>query len=208
MTAVCGTQSLNNKCYLSYKNGICDPECDNEENLYDGFDCAADIRTPDPKEDENCHRNFANGVCDPECDDSSSAWDGGDCIDRPLTFADDVVVLTLARWYETSGKVIDVKALGRELSLLLRTIVRVMPNDWNGLYGGRLRTGGSEASWHRPDRRGYDSTRRVHLKIDNTMCRRRCFDSSLYAAKFLDLALKHDWQPGIPVSSIGGKTDK
>ncbi len=119
-------------------------------------------------------------------------------------FAEDVVVLTLAKWYETSGKVVDVKALGRALSLLLRTIVRVMPSDWQGLYH-RSKPSHGEASWHRPDKRGYDSMRKIYLKIDNTMCTRRCFISAFYAAKFIDLALKNKWEPGIPISSIGGE---
>ena len=114
---------MDNKCSMSFHNGICDPECDNEDNLYDGYDCAAELASCRPSDDENCRRSFGNGVCDSECDSASCVWDGGDCIDRPLTFADDVVVLTLAKWYESSSKVVDVKALGRALSQLLRTII-------------------------------------------------------------------------------------
>ena len=211
-TAICGIRPLENKCSLSFINGLCDPECDNEENLFDGYDCSTEIAECRPSYDRNCRRSYADGVCDVECDSASCAWDGGDCIDRPLTLADDVIVLTLAKWYETSGKVVDVKALGRSLSLLLRTIVRVMPSDWHGLChmtkttnGETARPANRKSSWHIPNERRYDSKRNIYIKIDNTMCGRRCFENIKYAAKFIDLALKHKWDPGMPISSIGGK---
>ena len=179
-TAICGTNSLDNKCSLSFNNGRCDPECDNEENLFDGYDCSTDIDECRLSHDDNCRRSYADGVCDVECDSASCAWDGGDCIDKPLTLAHDVIVVTLAKWYETSGKVVDVKALGRSLSLLLRTIVRVMPSDWQGLHH-RTQTANREAakstnnegpghspsqgkaSWQRSNKRGHDFKRNIYL---------------------------------------------
>lgn len=191
----------------SFGNGVCDPECDSEDALYDGFDCEPATAECGPSGDRQCRNIFANGVCDMECDSPGCVWDGGDCISKPLDFARDIVVLTLAKWYQLAGKPIDVKELGRMLSKLLHTLVRVLPDSWQGEHMRPETQGGAglEQHWHKPDRRGYMDMRRIYLKIDNTQCQRRCFRSAEYAAQFIALSIRNGWDPGIPITSVGGQ---
>ena len=206
--AVCSVHLGADMCTRSFWNGVCDPRCDFADNFYDGFDCSPDTTECPSDVDETCRAIFANGVCDEKCNSVGCAWDGGDCIDKPLIFADDTIVLTLPPWYQYSTKLVDIKQLGRALSKLLRTIVRVLPEDW---VGDHQRTashssGIKEPSWHRPHQSDHAAVRRVYAKVDNTRCTERCFEAATSAARFIALALHNGWDPGIRVASVGGGT--
>jgi hypothetical protein len=121
-----------------------------------------------------------------------------------LDFAgDDVIVLTLPSWYQRTSKVIDLRFIGRSVSKLLRTITRVLPEDWAADVA--YRTGGSrEPTWHRPRRTDHAAVKHVFLRLDNTQCSDRCFRDARHAAGFIALALRRGWDPGVQVQSVGG----
>lgn len=51
--------------------------CNNQECLFDGFDCD-NIPEQCPKGDY-CNAHYGNGQCDRECNIIGCGWDGGDC---------------------------------------------------------------------------------------------------------------------------------
>ena len=206
VSALCSIHLGNHQCTRLYWNGVCDQECDFADSLYDGFDCSPVTSDCPADVNDRCRDTFANGVCDEECNSVGCAFDGGDCIVKTLNFAEDTLVLTLPRWYQYSGKVVDTKQLGRSLSTLLRTIVRVLPEDWvGGQRRGSSPGARPEPSWHRPHQRDMAAVRRIYAKVDNTMCERRCFEKAESAARFVALALHNGWDPGIQVAAVGGK---
>ncbi|ELU18844.1 hypothetical protein CAPTEDRAFT_226756 [Capitella teleta] len=199
--AICGLHLSDHRCERSFWNGYCDADCDVATSFFDGYDCTYDAR--ECEHETSCRKSYADGVCDPECDHVGCAWDGGDCIARPLDFADDdAIVLTLPRWYQHKAKVIDLRYVGRAVSKLLRTITRVLPEEWAADLA--YRTGRSrEPSWHRPHRTDHAAVRHIFLRLDNTKCVDRCFREARHAAGFIALALRGGWDPGVQVASVG-----
>ncbi|KAI0243032.1 hypothetical protein LSAT2_009086 [Lamellibrachia satsuma] len=94
---MCSKQTAddNNYCSRFFNNGACDAACDSERHLYDGIhDCA---RAPLCNQEAYCTTRFSDGVCDKSCNSEACLWDGGDCNGDRRRFANDTVVLTLAR---------------------------------------------------------------------------------------------------------------
>ena len=194
-------------CASSFWNGVCDLECDDQRNLFDGFECVDRLEPCNSAYDGYCASRFQNGNCDPNCNNAECGWDGGDCIATPLKFADDTLVLFLGvtGWQHGSTGAVELKELGRSLSRLLRTIVRVLPDDWQADHTAP--SPGEEHAAARQADNNYNSRRyhRVFLKLDNSQCKRKCFKKAERAAQFISTALQNGWDPGIPIASVAGK---
>uniref|UniRef100_A0AAY4E0N6 Notch receptor 2 n=1 Tax=Denticeps clupeoides TaxID=299321 RepID=A0AAY4E0N6_9TELE len=69
------------QCEQMSRDGVCDPQCKNQECLWDGGDCS--LHWPDPWKycsvGLNCWDLFHNGHCDPECDNPGCLFDGFEC---------------------------------------------------------------------------------------------------------------------------------
>ncbi|CAM4564566.1 unnamed protein product, partial [Lepidochelys kempii] len=61
-----------------FRDGRCQPPCDSEACLFDGYDCRPPA-TCSPAYARYCHDHFANGHCDRGCLSPQCGWDGGDC---------------------------------------------------------------------------------------------------------------------------------
>ena len=191
---MCSKQTADDNDYCShfFNNGACDAACDSERHLYDGIhDCA---RAPLCDQEAYCTSRFSDGVCDKSCNSEACLWDGGDCNGDRRRFANDTVVLTLARTQVTST--ISMKELARSLSSLFNTVVHVLPERGHWRRRGKSRKGGRVAA---------EKDEKIYLKLDNTNCKKRCFRSADSAAKFLSMALTHGWKPGLPITTVTGK---
>ncbi len=218
ISAICSSPVANNYCGVaSFWNGVCDLGCETEKYLFDGFECIDQLGACDAAYDGLCASRFANGICDSQCNTPECAWDGGDCITKPLKLADDTLVIFLATtgWRQTSSGAVDLKELGRSLSKLLRTIVRVFPDNWEGEHMKVTPKGSSKhnSDLLSEDLRHSDSTphhngvgaQRLFLQIDNTLCKKQCFRKAERAVQYVATALQNKWNPGIPISTVGGK---
>ncbi len=172
-----------------------------------------------------CVGRFANGICDESCNNEACLWDGGDCITESIKFADDTLVLYLADWIESATNVADLKELGRSLSKLLRTIVRILPDevedDLAQLQAAKTRRGSRKSSSevdktqleeegrsHRLTRDtngAHHNSQILRIKLDNTKCKNSCFKKASKAAEFIALSTQKGWNPGIPISAIAGE---
>ena len=110
-------------CFNTFRNGVCDRRCDNEEGMYDGFDCVPPVRDCSPIFNSYCTKHFDNSRCDPRCNSAGCSWDGGDCVTKGRGYVKGTVVLMVAHKPEALKKVL-VQFL-RSMSKLLRTIVRI-----------------------------------------------------------------------------------
>lgn len=69
------------QCEQTAGDGVCDPQCKNQECSWDGGDCSLHW----PKPWENCTANvhcwdlFGNERCDPECDNAGCLFDNFEC---------------------------------------------------------------------------------------------------------------------------------
>lgn len=133
---------------------------------------------------------------------------------------DDVLVLTVAEnFHRDPGhplpRPLDPKTVSRAVSRLLRTVVRHPSDDWiashlkddhphqsQGSRSARERRGGGP-SWEAGGAAMGTGTR-IYLKIDNTNCFSRCFDSAETAGKFVAMATRRGWDPGFRITSIAG----
>ena len=71
------------ECFASFGNGVCDPQCNKRECVFDGMDCTRqETSTCNPLYDEYCLANYANGFCDQGCNNRECGWDGLDCVDN------------------------------------------------------------------------------------------------------------------------------
>lgn len=63
-------------CRSLSTNGKCDEECNNENCLFDLFDCnhVATDRCP-----EHCIQSWGDGLCQSECSAAECGYDGADC---------------------------------------------------------------------------------------------------------------------------------
>ena len=190
LTDMCSKQTADNKCSGVYNNGVCDPECDNERHLYDGGDCG---RAPPCDQEAYCATRFSDGVCDKLCNSARCLWDGGDCNTGRRHFANDTVVLTLARTEVTST--LNTKEMARSFSALFNTVVHVLPEGGRGRRRGKLRKG---------EQVPVEKDEKLYLKLDNTNCKNRCLRSADSAAKYLSMALTHGWKPGLPITTVTG----
>ena len=171
--------------------------------MYDGFDCSASLTTC--REDDVCKQRYANGFCDRDCDNNECGWDGGDCIDSTLKLSDDTVALFLARRQASAN--INKKALGRSLTALLQTLVRVLPSDWNGAHNEE--TPKRDSYYTSPQQVPSPAPKPLgqvlYLKLDNTKCKNNCFKKAERSAHFIALALQKGWDPGISISAVTGE---
>lgn len=184
-------------CTRSFWDGVCQLDCDSEKHLFDGSDCTT--RLPRCSSEDYCRQRFANGFCDKECDNPSCGWDGGDCITTKLKVVDDTVVLFLTKRHAT----VNLRAVGRALTTLLQTIVRVMPHDWSSVHSTPT-DDGRQASREVPTRVHMESEV-LYLKLDNTKCKQNCFKKAEKAALFIALAMQKGWDPGISVAAVSGE---
>ena len=177
-----------------------------------------------------CAGRFANGICDESCNTESCFWDGGDCITEQIKFVDDTLVLYLSDWSTSVTNAIDLKELGRSLSKLLRTIVRILPDEVeNDLAEYQAARTGNRRSLNKRSSSGvdniqaddkksqsrrltrdtssvYETNQRLRIKLDNSKCKDKCFKKVSKAAEFIYLSLQKGWDPGIPISAIAGKS--
>jgi len=87
-------------CLSLFGDGHCDSDCDNEEALFDGFDCISSAaaaaagmmsecdgvtsQSKAASRRPQCSAVYADGTCDDDCDSAACLWDGGDCIGTAL----------------------------------------------------------------------------------------------------------------------------
>ena len=192
VSALCSKHADKTECAGAFWNGRCDRHCDNEADLYDGFDCDPARRARcEAAAEVFCARRYADGTCNRRCDSAGCAWDGGDCIIEPRRFATNMIVLTPTRQHMLATTTANITRLKRSLSQLLRAVVQIIPDRW----GGDRTTEGTNVT-----------ARSIHAKIDNTNCKKRCFRSAHTAAKFISLALQNGWDPGVPLRTVAGKS--
>lgn len=115
------------RCYELFNNSKCNKECNNEDCLYDGFDCLNEQNECNPFYEKYCRQHFANGHCDKGCNTAECDWDGGDCDSDNKDTAKGVLILILLIPPEEFPNVR--ATLLRELIRLLRTKVWVMKDD-------------------------------------------------------------------------------
>lgn len=194
----CGVANgIEGRCSRLFWDDLCDTTCDDENHLYDGYDCTQEQYICDTQYDEQCRHRFGDGVCDRQCNTPGCAWDGGDCVDQPLKFAEDVIMLSVARWYQstTYGTLSkdQSRRLARTLSQLLRTVVRIMPMSWLQQHGldSIVDVNSQQAV--------------VFARIDNTHCKQRCINSATTAVRYISVALINGWDPGIPLARVAGQ---
>ena len=211
---------------------MCDLDCDTERHLFDGFDCMDELPKCQEMYQDFCAGRFANGICDESCNSEACFWDGGDCITEQIKFVDDTLVLYLSDWSTSDTNAIDLKELGRSLSKLLRTIVRILPdeveNDLAEYQAARTsnrrslnkRSPGEVDNIQADDKESqskrltrdtnsvYETNQRLRIKLDNTKCKDKCFKKVSKAAEFIYLSLQKGWDPGMPISAIAGKSIK
>ena len=209
---------------------MCDLDCDTERHLFDGFDCMDELPKCQEMYQDFCAGRFANGICDESCNTEPCFWDGGDCITEQIKFVDDTLVLYLSDWSTSVTSAIDLKELGRSLSKLLRTIVRILPdkveNDLAEYHSARTgnrrslnkRSSSEVDNIQADDKKSqsrrltrdtssvYETNQRLRIKLDNTKCKDKCFKKVSKAAEFIYLSLQKGWDPGIPISAIAGKS--
>ena len=107
---------------------------------------------------------------------------------------------------------VDLKELGRSLSTLLRTIVRVLPSNWQGEHMQTSNRNKQRSHTYTDNFKNSDFPTEqnglpagsLFLKLDNTKCKRQCFRKASRAAQYLAMALHNNWDPGIPISGVGG----
>ena len=211
LSAICASHLTPGFCSGSFRDGVCDLDCDSERQLFDGYDCADELPVCQETYVDYCAGRFANGICDESCNNEPCLWDGGDCITESIKFADDTLVLYLSDWSRGTPNAIDLKELGRSLSKLLRTIVRILPDE---VEDDIARFQAAQAKGKnlqlRPrrvtrDNDFYHSNQRLRIKLDNTKCKQNCFKKASRAAEFIALASRQGWNPGIPISALAGE---
>ncbi|VDN40147.1 unnamed protein product, partial [Gongylonema pulchrum] len=69
--------------------------CNNQECLFDGFDC--DSAQEQCQKSDYCTGHYGNENCDPECNVIGCGWDGGDCdsADTHSSLAGNIIVILL-----------------------------------------------------------------------------------------------------------------
>ncbi|CAH1798200.1 unnamed protein product [Owenia fusiformis] len=194
-------------CRESFKDDICNLECDSENGLYDGFDCV-DIAVPCKFEDY-CKQHFGDGTCDNNCDNSACAWDGGDCGRGRRSIADGALAIVFYQRPKTIKR--HIKKYMRLISQSLRTVLRVILNSKGEqeIYPWRVDNVLRNVSMYYEDPDEYTRESRgsvVYLQIDNSNCKRRCFRDVHTASQFIASLINQGWDPGIPWHSVGALT--
>ncbi len=46
---------------------------------------------------------------------------------------------------------------------------------------------------------------KIYVRLDNSKCADRCFQTVEQASTFIMLAVRNGWDMGIPVASVGGR---
>lgn len=171
-------------CWLAFKNGKCDPECNTQFCLYDGNDCPHNDQPsihPSPKCDENdnyCLKKYADNICNVECNRAECGWDGGDCMipnnrDELMpasNLAQGLLIIRVQPAIELesnteSSKHYELAGILRQLSVYSKTILKIQ------------------------NFRQVDDGTQIELIADNSRCRVACYNSTELIAKFLS-ALK------------------
>lgn len=137
-------------CWNVFNDSKCDPQCDTEECLYDGFDCARNLGPCNPHYDLYCSLVYANGVCNHGCDTAACNWDGLDCNHEEEQLALGTLVIIVG---VTPTKFMNMsKEFLRKLGHLLRAVLLIKTDEFgdnmvypwfddedNGLSTGRRR---------------------------------------------------------------------
>ena len=77
--------NITKDCRRQFADGYDHSECNNEENLFDGFDnIRGKLKDCSPFFNTICTQEISNGICDPQCNNSECIWDGLDCINTTL----------------------------------------------------------------------------------------------------------------------------
>ena len=78
-----------------------------------------------------------------------------------------------------------------------------MPSEWEGEHSSHTSHQVAPESIIRDTTLHGGMT--VYLKLDNTLCKRNCFKRIERAAQFISTALQNGWDPGIPLTTVGGE---
>jgi len=110
----------------------------------------------------------------------------------------------------STGKslIVPAKQLARSLSRLLRSVVRLVNDDWPSAADEVISHAGDVTKKGTPPGPGDDIrlTRTALVRVDNTNCIGRCFTTARSAAKFVAAALNKGWNlPGFVISSVSGR---
>ena len=101
------------------------------------------------------------------------------------------------------------KLLARSVSRLLRTVVRLVNDDWPSMADDAVSQTSDVTKKGAPAAVPSDEIRQMRttlVRIDNTNCVGRCFTTARSAAKFVSAALNKGWNlPGFVISSVAGK---
>jgi len=113
-----------------FNDSKCDPQCNLEECLYDGFDCVRDLPACNPLYDTYCSLHYANGVCNQGCNTASCNWDGLDCDNENKKLATGYLVIVVGVtpdvFLNMSGEFL------RDLGSLLRAVVVIKEDEETG----------------------------------------------------------------------------
>ena len=116
-------------CRKVFKNGICDPQCNNQNCLYDGFDCEGEMKRCNTFYEKYCQEHYANGYCDQGCNSSECEWDGLDCDTSPKQLArGTLIIIVLVKPEEFRSKA---NEFLRQLGHLMRAVLKIK-KDENG----------------------------------------------------------------------------
>lgn len=110
-----------------FNDSKCDAQCDTEECLYDGFDCARLLPPCNPIYDTFCSTHYANGQCDQGCNTAACNWDGLDCdnAEKKLALGTLVIVVGVTPdvFYNMSNEFL------RKLGNLLRAVITIKKDN-------------------------------------------------------------------------------
>ncbi|XP_074600064.1 uncharacterized protein LOC141854320 isoform X2 [Brevipalpus obovatus] len=158
-------------CAASFRDDLCNPECNNRGCLFDGFDC--DDRPSQLQRCEEkhyCLRNYGNGFCDRGCDNEQCGWDGGDCEERSTEYWSQRGTVELFVDMPAVKNYSKIAELIQTISRLTNLVVRLRFNDQNEPEITHIA--------------GTNLTK-LPLVLDTSKCKANCLEDSSAMAQFL-----------------------
>lgn len=176
-------------------NGICDPQCNSKECLFDGRDCEPSFKQCNPVDNNFCERHYNDGSCDQGCNNAECDWDGMDCETNPPLLISGVMSIVVRNMDVQSllnNKAAFLRYLGHQLRTTLRIkqspLGNLMVYPWDPSVDAisYLTNGSDPNQMFRTGSVGV----LVYLEIDNRKCGgflndTNCFQIALEAAEFL-----------------------
>ncbi|XP_072844714.2 neurogenic locus notch homolog protein 4 [Pogona vitticeps] len=170
-------------CRMAFRDDRCQTHCNNEDCLYDGFDC---IQQKECKSSyaRYCRDRFSDGHCDQGCNTASCGWDGGDCLPYPAPPKAPTVGLAVLLARE------DLPQFLRSLTVATRAVLRVQRDVQSKEriypYTGKEELG-SRSNWTGAQRTTLADTIgfTVFLTVDRSSCLKLCPTSPKSVRYFL-----------------------